>query len=330
MAEATPASAHSVAGSGGTNFKTTLRAVTPPLAGLRVAVIEGGSRIEVAYSGGKTLYVLGNANEQFLRIDRRGVFQNLNSPWTYVTKTRDGVAPPGNANPRKAPDWDKISDGRVARWHDHRVHWMGDVDPPAVRRSPERRHVIQPDWNITISDGTTTAIAHGDLVWLPGPSPAPWFLLAAALFAAMVAIGLWLRPFLPVAAAGAALIVVDMAHAYAIGFANVGSVAAQLGQTFAASIVSIPGWMIGAGGIWLLLRRRTDGFFALVFTGLIAAVVGGMADLNNLSKSQIEFALASGWARPIVATSLGLGFGVAAASALAIRRLEASRPEDPE
>ncbi|MEY2426245.1 MAG: hypothetical protein QOI61_1817 [Actinomycetota bacterium] len=323
MAGATPAFAHSVAGSGATNYKTTLRRVSPSIPGVHLQVIEAGSRLELSYSGDRTIYVLGYVQEQYLRIDERGVFENLNSPATYINKTRNGVTPPGDVDPRKAPRWQKVTGGTIARWHDHRVHFMGDINPRPVRAAPGERHVIQPDWQVPITDGTTTAVAHGDLVWVPGPSAAPYLLLALALALVMLAIGRGTSPFLPVGIATAVIVVMDIAHSVAIGFANGGSTATKFAQTFAASIVSVPAWLVGAGAVWFLLRRRIDGFFAAVFTGLIVAVVGGIADVSNLSRSQVPFAvLPMSWSRPIVAVSLGLGFGVALASGLAIRRLD--------
>jgi hypothetical protein len=328
MAGAIPASAHSVAGTGATNYKTTLRRVSPTFPGLKVKVVEAGGRLEVSYTGTKTLYVLGTYDEQFLRIDRRGVFENLNSPYTYITKTRNGIDPPANADPRKRPAWHKISDGQVARWHDHRIHFMGNRNPPPVREAPDQRHVVNPDWKVSITDGTTTAVVEGDLVWVPGPSPVPMLLLALALLLTMVAIGRRGAPFIPVAVAAIVLIVVDVAHAFAIGFANAGTTGMKVAQTFASSIVSLPAWLVGVGAVWLLLRKRVDGFFAAVFCGLIVAVVGGIADFSVLSHSQVPFALPLGLARPIVAISLGLGTGLAAASGLSIRRLEPSTPPD--
>jgi hypothetical protein len=326
MAGATPAWAHSVAGTGATNYKTTLRQVSPTMPGLRIKVIEAGSRIELSYSGTKTIYVLGYVDEQYLRIDKRGVFQNLNSPATYINKTRNGVTPPGGVDPRKKPQWEKVSSGRVARWHDHRIHFMGGINPPAVRNQPDARHVVQDDWQVKVTDGTTTAIAHGSLVWVPGPSAAPMLLVALVLLVGLLLLAWRVSPFVPVAVATAALAVIDMVHAYAIGFANAGGFGSKLAQTFASSIVSVPAWAVGIGAVVLLLRKRVDGFFAALFCGAIVAVVGGLADLTVLSRSTVPFALSASVARPIVAASLGLGAGVAVASGLAIRRLEPNGP----
>ena len=326
MAGATPAWAHSVSGTGATNYKTTLKRVAPTLPGLHIKVIEAGSRVELSYTGTKTIYVLGYVDEQYLRIDKRGVFQNRNSPATYINKTRNGVNPPGDVDPRKKAVWEEVSSGHVARWQDHRIHFMGGINPPAVRTKPDERHVIQDDWQVKVTDGTTTAIAHGSLVWVPGPSPAPMILLALVLLAGLVLLTWRVSPFVPVALATAFLVVVDIVHAYAIGFANAGGFGIKVAQTFSSSIVSVPAWAVGIGAVWLLLKRRVDGFFAAVFCGAIVAVVGGLADFTVLSRSQVPFALAASVARPIVAISFGLGVGIAAASGLAIRRLEPNGP----
>jgi hypothetical protein len=329
MAGAAPAYAHSVSGTGATNFKTTLTK-QPTIAGLRVRVVEAGSRFEATFAGSHPVFVLGYQDEPFLRLDRRGVFENLKSPATYINKTRNGTTPPGSANAEATPQWHKISSGHTARWHDHRIHFMGNKNPPQVRSAPGTRHVIVPDWKIQFRQGATLSAAEGSLVWEPGPSPAPYLLLALALLVGLVLIGRRGEPFVAVALAAGALIVIDVVHSLGIGFANAGTTPARIGQAFSASIVSIPGWIVGVGGVWLLLRRRVDGFFAVVFTGLIVAVVGGIADVSVLSRSQVPFAFPASLARPIVAVSLGLGIGIAVASALAIRRLEPSRPASPE
>lgn len=321
MAGASPALAHTVAGTGATNYKTTLRFVKPALDGLRVKVIEAGSRLEVSYAGSGEVVVQGYQGEPYLRIGDKGVFENLKSPATYINKTRNGVNPPTDTDPKAAPQWHKISDDHVARWHDHRIHFMGNIDPPPVRNAPGVRHPIT-DWTLTITKGARTVTAGGDLVWVPGPSSAPMLLLAALLLALLAFVGTRARPFVAIAIATAVLVAVDIVHSFAIGFANAGTFPQQLGRTFAGATVSIPAWIVGAGAVWFLARKRVDGFFAAVFCGLIVAVVGGLADNTVLSRSQVPFALSATLARLIVATSLGLGVGVAVASGLAIRQLE--------
>ena len=329
MAGAGPASAHTVAGTGATNFKTTLTK-KPAIAELRVKVIEAGSRLQATYTGSDPVYVLGYQGEQYLRIDGRGVFENLRSPATYINKTRNGNNPPGSADPRETPQWHKISSGHVARWHDHRIHWMGGVNPPAVRATPDKNHVVIPDWKVVFTRGALQTAAEGTLVWVPGPSPAPMLLLAFVIGALLVGVSRRANPFLSVAIATALLVVIDIVHSLSIGFANAGTVAQQLGRTLSGATVSIPAWIVGAGAVYFLTRKRVDGFFAAVFCGLIVAVVGGLADSTVLSRSQVPFALSTQLARYIVMLSLGLGIGIAAASSLAIRKLEPRMfpPED--
>jgi hypothetical protein len=321
MAGATPAFAHSVAGAGATNYRTTLRTVSPKMAGLSVRIIESGSRLEASYTGPGDVLVIGYQEEPFLRIGARGVFENLRSPATYINKTRNGLTPPTDTDPKAAPVWRKVSSGHVARWHDHRIHFMGNTNPPQVRAAPNKRHVITDDWKVSFVHGTTTSVARGELVWVPGPSPAPLLLLGAALFVGVI-VGARRNPFLVVGIATAVLVVVDIVHAFGIGFANAGTVGSQLGRTFASSTVSLPAWLVGGGALWFFRNRKVDGFFAAVFCGLIVAVVGGLADVTVLSRSVVPYALPDALSRLIVLVSLALGFGVAVASGLSIRKLE--------
>src|SRR5688572_29582855 len=91
---AVPASAHSVSGVSATNLQTNLRSVTPAVPGLKVKVVESGSRLEVSNKSGKEIIVIGYKDEPFLRIGPDGVFQNKLSTTTYISKTREGVEPP--------------------------------------------------------------------------------------------------------------------------------------------------------------------------------------------------------------------------------------------
>src|SRR5438552_9143803 len=193
---AAPASAHSVSGVSATNFHTRLKSVTPAVPGLDVKVVEAGSRLQVTNHSGKEIVVLGYHDEPYLRIGPEGVFQNKLSPATYINQTRKGKQPPDSANNAKVgdTDWEKISSDPVARWHDHRIHWMQPNPPSFVRNSPGQRHVIamgqnDPDWLVTMQQGSQAIAVKGDLVWEPGPSALPWYVLAVALLALVVVVG---------------------------------------------------------------------------------------------------------------------------------------------
>src|SRR5579883_2246551 len=51
VATAVPASAHTVSGQGATNYRTTLKAITPPTPGLTVKVVNLGSDLELTWTG---------------------------------------------------------------------------------------------------------------------------------------------------------------------------------------------------------------------------------------------------------------------------------------
>lgn len=327
------ASAHSVSGVSATNFRTELHDVAPEVPGLTVRVIETGSRFELENRSGEEVTVFGYSKEPYLRVGPGGVFENTRSPATYLNRSRRGIlAPPTNADPSAEPEWRKVSSEPVARWHDHRIHWMGSQDPPAVRRDPGRRHVVIPDWMVEIRRGATTVAARGDLVWVPGPNPFPWLLVALLLAVGVVALAL--RPaWAPaLAAATTVLVAVDAFHAIGVGLANAGSVGTRLGKTLAGSYYSFPAWFVAGLGIYWLTRRRPEGAAAVAVSAAVMGLAGGFADLTNLTRSQVPFFFATSLVRLAVAMTIGLGVGIFAGALVNFRRTavpEAAGAESP-
>ena len=128
---ATPVAAHNVSGVGSTNYLTTLDGLAPETAGISVAVLEKGSRIEVTNTNEDDVVVLGYEGEPYLRIGPDGVFENQRSPATYLNRDRSGSDSGGaEVDAEAEPDWEQISAGRTARWHDHRIHWMAPSRAP--------------------------------------------------------------------------------------------------------------------------------------------------------------------------------------------------------
>jgi hypothetical protein len=315
---AAPASAHSVSGVGATNYRTNLRSVTPPLAGLEVKVVESGSRLQLENRTGQDVIVLGYKEEPYLRIGPEGVFQNKLSPATYINESRKGREPPEAATNAKVgdTDWAKLSSEPVARWHDHRIHWMLPTDPSEVRNSPGKKHVIDPEWVVTLKQGNETIAVKGDLVWVPGPSALPWYLVIAALLALVVVIGRRATAASGLAAVTAALVAVDVFHNLGLGLANAGDLGYQLGKAVSQSPFAVLGWAVGALAIVWLLRGRSEGLSLAALVGLLVALLGGISDLTVLSRSEVPFGFGAGLARLTVAASIGLGFGLALAAGL--------------
>ena len=315
---AAPASAHSVSGVSATNFHTPLRSVTPEVPGLVIKVVEAGSRLQLENHSGQEVLVLGYKGEPYLRVGPQGVFQNRLSPATYLNKTRKGKQPPASAQnaPVGATDWEKISSDPVARWHDHRIHWMLATNPPMVQRSPGQRHVIIPEWTVQLKQGDRAIAVKGDLVWVPGSSGLPWYLLALVLAALVVVIGRSAAWGPGLAAVTAILVAIDIFHTFGLGLANAGGLGYRLEKSITQSPFSLLAWAAGVLPILWLLRRRTDGLSLAALAGLMIALLGGVGDITALSRSEVPFGFGAVLARLAVSASIGLGFGLALAAAL--------------
>ena len=320
---AQPVSAHSVSGQSATNFQTTLRSVSPTVPGLEVKVVEAGSRLEAENRSGQELLVLGYKGEPYLRVGPEGVFQNKLSPATYINASRKGGTPPPEAEQAKVgdTDWEKVSSEPIARWHDHRIHWMGNINPPEVRNDPDKRHVIKmnandPQWSVPMRLGTQDIAAKGELVWEPGPSPLPWFALIVASLAVVVVLGRRPGWAASLAMVTAVLLAVDAFHVLGLGLANAGELGSRLTKSITQSPFQPLAWAVGVLAIVWLRRGRAEGLSLAAVAGLQIAFLGGVADLGNLSRSEVPFGFAADLARLAVALSVGLGLGLALAAVL--------------
>jgi hypothetical protein len=333
-APAAPAGAVGSAGAAASNFATRLRAVTPRPPGVDVAVVEIGNRMELVNRSRTDVVVLGYENEPYLRIGPRGVFENRRSPATYLNRNRQASVPvPESADATAPPDWRRISTERTARWFDHRVHWMGAINPPAVRREPAERHIIVPEWVVTFQYGDTPFEASGELVWEPSPSPLPWLLLAVVPVGAVVLLlgaAVWVRSRSwwprPLAAGVAALIAVSGAGAVGRAWESAAETAGRVAELARSSPLLLASWAVAAVAVVLLLGRRRAGLLATVLAAAGIAVFGGAAALSDLSRSQIATVLPAGLARATVALSLGLGAALVVVTIVAWRQAPEATP----
>ena len=326
------AGAHTVSGAGASNFRTELGPVTPAVPGVELEVIEAGSRLQLTNDSPTEIVVLGYTGEPYLRVGPDGVFQNRRSPATYLNASRNSTkAIPPEADATAEPEWEQISTGQVARWHDHRTHWMGGLKPPGVQSDPDQRQTVAP-WDVQLRQGDTEIVGSGTIEWVPGPSPWPWIALAGALGAGAVAL-LWgarRSPWVVLAVLVAVLVVIDVIHTVGVSQTLVAAWPTKVWRGVHGNLLSLFAWVSGVVAVVMALRRNPACQYPGLLTALIVALVGGVGDLSFLSSTTLPFAWSAGLARFLVAASLGLGFGVAAGLLLLAQRnlRTASRADD--
>jgi hypothetical protein len=324
-----PAAAHDV-GSLLSNYETRLTSVTPDIDGIDVEVIEAGNRLQVENTTDTDLIVLGYQDEPFLRIGPDGVYENLNAPATYTSDDREGGGElPERADPEAEPEWRKVSDEPIYRWHDHRIHWMSASDPPAVQERPDEEHVVIPGWVVPMTYGDETIEVVGDLVWVPSPSPAIWavvILVAAALVAASGLLAQW-RTFAAIAVV--AMLATATLSAFGIGWFGVGTTSERISETFADALYLPLLLFGGVATIVLLVRRHPFAPYLVIFTGTVGGLFGGVLRAGVLTNSVVPSAFDPALARGLVAATLGLGLGLLGAGIAAITRTPATAASTP-
>jgi hypothetical protein len=326
LAVAAPAHAHGADAPDGTNYRTTVTAVTPAIDGVSVRTIEAGARLELTNATGRTVEVLGYAGEPYLEVRPDGVYENTHSPATYVNRTLAGETPPPGADPAQPPAWRKVGSEPVARWHDQRIRWV-EAEPPAeVRADPGRPHRVR-DWTVPLRDGASTVQVHGRLDWLPPPDPYVWWagiLLGALAIGALGLIppagaggGRALAGFGVLAAAGgAAAIAFAVARTLDAGADDPAALALGL-LTAGLSPVLIGLGTLAAAAYALARRPAAD--FAIALAGACLALFAGVPNAAALARSVAPAAGPPVLARLLVAAVIAIGLGAAAAGALRLR-----------
>ncbi len=319
---AAPAWAHSIAGAQPTNYATHLRAMTPALDGVTVRTVDFGTRLELRNTSDQTVTVLGYEGEPYLRVGPDGVERNTRSPATFLNRTAiPKEAIPDTYDAAATPEWEHISSGNTVRWHDHRTHWMGGSDPPAVQKAPGERHVVIEDFDVplVLADGKRASVT-GDVVWEPGPSPWPWLGLVAVL--ALIVVGRsrtrWWPAVLGVALV--ALIAAESVHLFGLWGATTASPITRL----LAGVYSEVAVILSIGALVLLIRRSAEEAApSIVVAALFVTIAGGLADVTALFRSQVPTTLPDDLARTAITVALGVGIGTTIAAGLRLRRAPA-------
>jgi hypothetical protein len=326
---ATPASAHGASGQEASNWLTTLTSPVRPGAGVTVAVVESGARLELT-STEAPVVVFGYDGEPYLRVGPDGVLTNTRSPAAVRNATLDdpgGV--PAGTDPRAEPVWEQTSDEPTARWYDSRARWTAPQPPAPVQQEPDRRQVVR-EWSVPVTlDGAPVAVA-GTLEWVPGPSALPWWLLALAAAGTVTALALLRRGAARALAGVAALcLLVSVVHSAASAAEAAGGPGARAAAFFTGNAPLMAGWLAAAVGAVQLWRGRNTGLYVAAFGGAVIAVIGGLLDAAAFGSSQVPAAGPAWFGRLTTALSLGLGLGLVAAGITADERVAPSPHDGP-
>lgn len=197
LALAAPAAAwgHGVFGTPA-GYVATVSTLEPNVLGLQATVLRGDV-LQVRNWSGKRVVIFGYDGEPFLRFGRDGVFRNARSPTTYLNRNIVTLRPGVSAD--APPRWERISRRTSYGWHDHRVLWIQEEPPAAVRREPDKPHYVL-DWNIPGTADGERFVIRGFLGYSPPPGSGSgvwlWVLRGAALgvgvvvLAGVVAVGI--------------------------------------------------------------------------------------------------------------------------------------------
>lgn len=187
---ADPASAHGGNGGSSSDYRIEITGFEGDARGFELRSVELGNRVEIRRTTAAQVMVLGYSGEPYLRLDDRGVWENVNSPAHFLNLDRfASTTPPPTATAEALPQWQQLSGGSSVRWHDHRTHWMGNVPPPEVQANPDVKRVVfgANRLDLVVDGHNVTALVR--VTWLPPPSHTRW-LIGISIAASLLVVAL--------------------------------------------------------------------------------------------------------------------------------------------
>jgi hypothetical protein len=148
-------------------YQSKVTSVSPTVSGLTAEIVESDSEVELTNGTGKTIVVYGYEHEPYLRFGPNGVFENRRSPAAFLNEDRFGkTKPPATASAKAPPRWERVAGGTSFGWHDHRIHWMSPIPPPAVKADESKPHHVF-DWKIDAAVAGKPFAINGTLDYAP-------------------------------------------------------------------------------------------------------------------------------------------------------------------
>ncbi len=320
---ASPASAHGTAQVPATDYEVEVRSITPAVEGLRVRAVDDGNRVELENDSGTEVTVLGYDDEPYLRVGPDGVFRNRRSPAVYWNRQQNQQAitsaPPAGYDAKQPPSWEHLSDGHVARWHDHRVHYQGGAPDGGAQT------VLR--WELPVLRGDQRVTIAGDVRYLPPPSPAP-YLAYAVVLAIVLCLGARTKRWPTVLLVTLALLLFG-AGTQLVG--EWGATTLSLPSRIGEHVYVFAGLALGVGAfVWLVVRRHRpyDATPIALLAGVALVLASGLTGLPLLAHSVLPSTLPAALVRFLVATTIGAGVATVVVTAMKLRRPFEPRARD--
>jgi hypothetical protein len=322
---AAPASAHGTAQVPATNYVVRVQSTTPPIPGVTLRAVDNGARFELRNETGSDVVVLGYdpTNEPYLRIGPDGVFENVHSPAVFWNKSAiiNGT-PPAQYDARKPPEWRKLSSGHVARWHDHRAHYLGGA--PSKGASP-----VVLRWALPVEHAGRRSFITGNDLYVRPSSALPYLGLAAIVGIALFAAAR--RRSWPIVLAIGLVVLVGAAIVQVLG--EWGAVTLAVGSRIGEHVYVFAGIALGIAAFVWILRRRASPFDATpiaLLAGLALLLASGLTGLPLLTHSEIPTTLPFAVDRALIALTIGAGTAVVVIAATKLRPPFQARPARPQ
>ena len=152
---------------GNPNYRSVVKSVTPNTTGLNVEILNFDDRVLLHNTSDEDVEIFGyEDDEPYAQVKADGtVLVNTNSKAYYLNEDRQGEGAVPQDLPSE-PAWKELSKSGRFEWHDHRMHWMGEGDPPQLT-DKSKETVIYDNWQIPIAVGGTKGNISGTLTWVP-------------------------------------------------------------------------------------------------------------------------------------------------------------------
>ncbi|MBE2318921.1 hypothetical protein DVA67_023310 [Solirubrobacter sp. CPCC 204708] len=151
---------------GNPNYRSVVKTITPNTEGVNVEILNFDDRVLLHNTSREDVEVFGYENEPYAQVKADGtVLVNTNSKAYYLNEDRMGDAAVPQNLPSE-PEWKELSKSGRFEWHDHRMHWMGESDPPQLT-DKNKETVIYDKWQIPIQIGSQKGEVTGTLTWVP-------------------------------------------------------------------------------------------------------------------------------------------------------------------